>query len=373
MRSFHIIIGSKNFFNEIIVDLTSDADSFLDLVRVDDARRNQGKSYVTVQTSCLIIRNTDYHGIVATAHDRLGELIKDFTDEDSEIYIHNPPASLKKQLLAQKEEDEIELEVISEKYDIRREPSLFISTINDIKQRIIGQETAIQDIAKSIWYLTNVDRKKPYVIMLYGNSSLGKTELVREISKAFFNSKYMEKHLSMFKNGNYAEYFFGNEPNRSSMGFELLERESNLVFFDELDKCPETFYSAFYTLFDNTLFKDYTYDVDISGLLIVLTSNYFSMDEMKKALGLPIFYRIDKFIHFEDFSAKDIYEIVKKEIHERANEFAGFFSEEQLYAVVSPQIKASGENARTIKNTIQFAIEEMMFQSIERQCTNSST
>ena len=98
--------------------------------------------------------------------------------------------------------------------------------------------------------------------MLYGNSSLGKTELVREISKAFFNSKYMEKHLSMFKNGNYAEYFFGNEPNRSSIGFELLERESNLVFFDELDKCPETFYSAFYTLFDNTLFKDYTYDVE---------------------------------------------------------------------------------------------------------------
>lgn len=82
---------------------------------------------------------------------------------------------------------------------------------------------------------------------------------------------------------------FGNEPNRSSIGFELLERESNLVFLDEIDKCPEMFYSAFYTLFDNTVFKDYTYDVDISGVLIILTANYTSMEEMKTALGLPIF------------------------------------------------------------------------------------
>ena len=182
------------------------------------------------------------------------------------------------------------------------------------------------------------------------------------IAKSFFKSKYMEKHLSMFKNGNYAEYFFGNEPNRSSIGFELLERESNLVFLDEIDKCPEMFYSAFYTLFDNTVFKDYTYDVDISGVLIILTANYTSMEEMKTALGLPIFYRIDKFIHFDDFSKENIYRITKKEIHDRKPEYSEFFTEEDLYKFVSPRIKVNGENARTIKNKIQFAIEELMFQ-----------
>ena len=91
--------------------------------------------------------------------------------------------------------------------------------------------------------------------MLYGKSSLGKTELVREVAAKFFNDKLLEKHLSMFKNNNYADYFFGDAPNRRSIGFDLLERESNLIFLDELDKCPEHFYSAFYTLFDNTLFK----------------------------------------------------------------------------------------------------------------------
>lgn len=43
--------------------------------------------------------------------------------------------------------------------------------------------------------------------MLYGNSSLGKTELVREISQSFFEGKFLEKHLSMFKNNNYSDYF----------------------------------------------------------------------------------------------------------------------------------------------------------------------
>ncbi len=73
------------------------------------------------------------------------------------------------------------------------------------------------------------------------------------------------------------------------MGYALLERKSNLIFFDdELDKYLEHFYSAFYTLFDNVLYKDTNYDVDVSGTLIVITSNYHT-EEMKKNLGFPIF------------------------------------------------------------------------------------
>lgn len=88
---------------------------------------------------------------------------------------------------------------------------------------------------------------------------------------------------------NYSDYFFGDAPNRRSLGFDLLERESNLIFFDELDKCPEYFYSAFYTLFDNTLFKDATYDADVSGAVIVLTSNFHTEDEMKSNLVCRFF------------------------------------------------------------------------------------
>lgn len=188
--------------------------------------------------------------------------------------------------------------------------------------------------------------------------------MVREIAKHFFSSKHMEKHLSMFRNVNYAGYMFGAEPNRSSIGYDLLERESNLVFLDELDKCPEAFYSAFYTLFDNEIFKDKTYDVDISGLLIILTSNFDTLSEMKKELGLPIFYRIEKFIHFEDFSVETTHQLVLKELDDREAEYKGFFTKDDLYKEVSPRINAEGENARTIKNKIQETIEQLMFLKV---------
>ncbi len=366
MRNYHIIIGSKTYFEKKIANLhmNDDVGYFLDLVKEADADKQRGHLFSNY-AEVLILKNDNYHGIVETAHDRLGALIEELTTDDAEIYIQNPPRVLRDYLSEMFQRNEIGLDEISEHYIMQRNAAEFVSNIKVISTHIVGQESAIEDISKTMWYLTSVERKKPYVVMLYGNSSLGKTELVREIARCFFGGKFLEKHLSMFKNSNYAEYFFGNQPNRRSIGFDLLERESNLVFFDELDKCPEHFYSAFYTLFDNTTFKDSTYDVDISGIMIVLTSNYKSLDEMKKSLGLPIFYRIDKMIHFKDFSIDVIHQIVLNEIESRKDEYKDFLTPERVYAAVSPHIKAKGENARTIKYKVQKIIEDLLFQEVE--------
>jgi hypothetical protein len=67
--------------------------------------------------------------------------------------------------------------------------------------------------------------------MLYGNSSIGKTELVREIAKNFFGNQLLEQHLSMFKSNANGDYLFGDKPNRRSIGFDLLEREIGILEF----------------------------------------------------------------------------------------------------------------------------------------------
>lgn len=367
MRTYNVIIGSKAFFEQKIPaqDEWTSVDFFLDLVRKSDEQRKSGNSDLSeIKADILIVKNDHYHGIVETAHDRLGGLIEDLTTDDAQIYIHNPPAGLKALLEQMKARGSIDLDCVAEKYQISRDAKSFASNMQEIEKHIIGQETAIQDISKSMWYLTSVDRKNPYVIMLYGGSSLGKTEIVREIARYFFKNKFFETHLSMYKNDKYSDYFFGQSPNRKSLGFDLLERESNLIFLDELDKCPEYFYSAFYTLFDNTIFKDAVYDVDISGALIVLTSNYSSLDEMKEKLGLPIYYRIDKFIHFEDFSPQTVYEITMNEIRSKVAECPEVLSVDELYKAVSPTIQVAGENARTIKNKVQAAVETLLFQEV---------
>lgn len=371
MRIYKIVIGSSSYFDKALDEAYSIIDekngknpSFLELIRIFDAQK-QSDNTDTVKTPLLFIRNNDYNGIVNAAHDRLGPLIEDITHDKALILIHNPPRVLYEYLQDKKARNLITLEEDREEYSIQKEPEKFKENILRISDAIVGQDRAIIEISKSLWYLISVQRKKPYVIMLYGNSSLGKTELVREIAKHFFEGKVLEKHLSMFKNNNYSDYFFGEEPNRRSLGFDLLERTSNLIFLDELDKCPEFFYSAFYTLFDNVEFKDATYDVDISGTIIILTSNYLSEDEMKQHLGMPIFYRIDKMIKFEDFSPQTIYEITMKEIEARKEEYGDMISPERIYEIVSKEISTKNENARTIKFKVQQVIENLLFKEVE--------
>lgn len=362
-RKYEIYIGSKQYFYDEVSNLC-DVDSiptFLELVKESDECRQRKESFDDY-ADVLLIPNDNYNGITEQAHDRIGAIIKELTTYDAVVYIHNPPIVLKEYLKNVSQEN---VEYHNEEYQMNKNELDFVENMQSISSQIIGQNHAIVDIGQSMWYLTKTNRQKPYVIMLYGNSSLGKTELVREVAKKFYNNDYYEKHLSMFKNDTYSDYFFGERPNRKTLGFDLLERKSNLVFLDEIDKCPEHFYSAFYTLFDNTLFKDASYEADISGLLIILTSNYMNHDEMKKKLGMPIYYRIDKFIYFSDFTPQTIYEITMKEIQEKYSEYKKWYTSEQIYKVVSSKISTKNENARTIKNKVQEVIEELLFDQIK--------
>lgn len=364
MRTFHVINGSKNYFIQKIKELRN-AKSFLDLIKIHDANLTSKQPIPDKdKADLMVVYNDNYHAITEQANDRLGNLIYDLTQENAEIWVHNPPHNLLFFLKSNQDYGEINLDVDSQKYDIKRGQKHYLNCIQKIHESIIGQDNAIFEISKTLSYLTSVKRKKPYVIMLYGNSSIGKTELVREVSKYFFDGHLLEQHLSMYKTDVNRDYLFGDKPNRRSLGFDLLERGSNLIFLDEIDKCADYFYSVFYTLFDNTTFKDAVYDVDVSGALIVMTSNYTNEDEMKEKLGLPIYYRIDKFIHFEDFSSYTIYRIVNKEIEDKYEEYKKFFTKEEVYNVVKTRILSQSENARTIKNKVQAVLEELLFRKV---------
>lgn len=370
-RTYHVIIGSKTYFYERVASYNCDSftPTFLDLVKESDECKQRGVSFDNF-AEVLLITNDNYNGITEQAHDRIGVLIEELTDEDAEIFVHNPPTVLKHYLENLQDLETVTVDYDKEEYSISKDEKGFVKNMKSISANIIGQENAIIEITKSMWYLTKTNRQKPYVIMLYGNSSLGKTELVREIADKFYDNNYYEKHLSMFKNDTYSDYFFGERPNRRTLGYDLLERKSNLVFLDELDKCPMHFFSAFYTLFDNVLFKDASYEVDISGLLIILTSNYLSEKEIMDNLGLPIYYRIDKFIHFNDFGTNTIHEIVLKEIYDRKDEYKDLYTPEQIYATVCSEINIKKENARTIKYKVQKIIENLLFKEIEQEFIN---
>lgn len=363
-RKYNIYYGSRDFFYEQVSKKCNPnkIKTLLEKVKENDANMTNG-FIDNVKEKSLLIPNDNYNGITEQALDRLLSLIEDLTELDAKIYIHNPPMSFMKNISNKN------YSIHREEYKINFNEKEFNKKMNDISTRIIGQQNAIQSVGKSLLYLCKKKPENPYVIMLYGNSSLGKTELVHEIANQFFDGNYFEKHLSMFQNDKYSNYFFGDSSNRKTLTYDLLERKSNLIFFDEIDKCHEMFYTSFYSLFDNKKFKDITYEVDTTGLLIILTANFSNKQDMMKKLGAPIFYRIDKFIHFSDFSPIHIKEIFEKEIKEKSEEFLDLFTIDELRNLVYYKLTTK-ENARTIKIKVQHAIEELLYKNIGETTDN---
>jgi ATP-dependent Clp protease ATP-binding subunit ClpA len=356
MRKYQIIQSSLEYFEKYIEKNEIEEEcSFNELIRwADTAKMNSGAKYP--QVDALVIRNHDYQGITNEANNRLDALIEDITSETATIIIHNPSQRIEQKILSKYSESLIESEDYSVKIDD------FSNLVDEIRRKIIGQREAVLEIIKSLNYLTKSRKsQKPYVILLYGNSSLGKTEIVKEVAKHFYNGLILEQHLSMWQSVAYGDYLFGNNPTSVTLAFELLERRSNLLFLDEFDKLTACFLPALYTLFDNTEFKDKTYSVDISNLVIFLTANYRTENEVLKHLGEPIFYRIDKMIGFHDFDTEDIKSILDLEIRNRKEDFESFSSIEEVTKQAMEIVDSQEENGRTIKQKVQTVIEELAF------------
>jgi ATP-dependent Clp protease ATP-binding subunit ClpA len=86
---------------------------------------------------------------------------------------------------------------------------------------------------------------------------------------------------------------------------------------------------------------------------------------MKKHLGLPIYYRINKFVHFQNFNDTAIYAIVNKAIDKHIVESANKIRKDDLYNRVSRKLISTGENARTISNVVQQEVENLLLEEID--------
>ena len=70
---------------------------------------------------------------------------------------------------------------------------------------------------------------------------------------------------------------------------DLLGRESNVVLLDESEKVSYSLYNVFYQLFDEGLFIDTNYEVDIRDGIFILTSNFAIEAESKQSFGAAIY------------------------------------------------------------------------------------
>lgn len=119
----------------------------------------------------------------------------------------------------------------------------------------------------------------------------------------------MRIQFSMQQTNDAHKFIFGAEHNEDSLARSLIRRNSNIIFFDEFDKVNPSFYNAFYQMFDEGIYVDSNYSVDMENCVIICTSNYKNEIDVEKHLGTPIYSRFNKVIVFDDISIENRIEI----------------------------------------------------------------
>lgn len=227
------------------------------------------------------------------------------------VYVVNPPKLLVEQaksLFGPESVTERNYQYKSVSLDLIKEVS------SSLESTIVGQDKAIKSLSRCLVPLMN-NKKKPVAVMLYGPTGVGKTESAKTIAK-ILGGEASRIQFSMLQTGSLADYLYGSSVSSRSFAADLLERQSNVVIFDEFDKTGNVFHSAFYQLFDEGIFVDKNYSVDMTNTLIVCTSNYSSPQEIRRHLGEPLSSRFSSFIKYESLNQAAKTTIIQRKINE---------------------------------------------------------
>ena len=277
------------------------------------------------------------------------------------MYIQNPPKNIREQIYRT-----FDKSIIHEKQQPYLEVSKeMIQTFNSqYSERVIGQERAKKKLLQAIYPLVDGKQSKPVVILLYGDSGLGKMESAQYMAE-LMGGKLLRKQFSMYQNNESANYIFGGRYNEKSFAQDLLARETNVLLFDEFDKALSVFHSAFYQLFDEGIYEDHNYKVVVNKAIIMCTSNYKTIDEIKEYLGLPIYNRFDSIIKFNDLSGIAKEKIAEREI-ERLKEDYDIEDREDVYKRQGcPNLIYTSER---IHLAAMLATDEEMKKNLYRVC-----
>lgn len=308
-----IVIGPSSFFDTFLPDEYLSIEHY---VRYSDSiARNLIEKYNVSNISdilndqVLVSSAASYSMISTSAIENFSEILSDAFLYANEIILHNPPEIIFSMIESSYEID-YEYEVLEYKYPII-DRSMLKEIFDALKNKIVGQDISIRRIMGSIYELAKEGNNSPVVIMLYGSSGIGKTETAKIIGK-ILGGNIMRKQLSMYKSENAFAYIFGSEHNRASFSKDLLNRETNVILLDEFDKAHPEILSAFYQMFDEGIFQDTNYRVNLGRSLIICTSNFMKEEEIRRSVGEPIYFRFDNLIKYEDLDEDSLKELIMR-------------------------------------------------------------
>ena len=278
----------------------------------------------------------------------------------------------------------------------------------EIKQRVIGQDAAVDAIVKSIRRTRAGIRssKRPMGSFLFlGPTGVGKTELAKVLSLTLFGSEdsmiridmseYMEKH-SISRLIGAPPGYVGYEEGGGQLTEKVRKHPYSVVLLDEIEKAHPDIYNLLLQILDDGILTDsYGRKINFKNTIIIMTSNagarevrhssgmgftkmgetddYDRMeaairDEVKRVFSPEFLNRIDEQIVFRPLSKKDLVSVVdiqmgflQKNISDRGILLE--ISQEAKELIVNHNYD-SALGARPIRRSIQSLVEDEIAEGL---------
>lgn len=337
-----------------------------DYKRINDTYLN---SKEVTDNANIVIFADDYSGIREHVFYNISAHISHLNIEN--LFVHNPPSFLENSL-KQEFPDKIVLD--GDKYEALS-IEMFKKFQEHISNNILGQDDAILSLQHHIAYsLIGNRRKKPIIILLYGDSGVGKTQTAKYLAEVLGGDPF-RKQMSMFQSIESQRYLFGGDHSEKSFARDLIGRETNVILLDEFDKLHPIFHNAFYQFFDEGVYVDTNYSVKIDNAIIICTSNFKDTKQIRTVLGEAIYSRFDAVIKYNSLDTRIIKEIIFRQIELEYDlltddqkskiekkEIVDFFE-----SFSDSVIKAEVRNARNAKNQVQAYLGKKMVDLISQE------
>ena len=342
-------------FNEVIINWTKDS-TIIDIIKPLIDKKN------------CIFRMDTYSLSGSLVFENIDLLIKIFNDSGTEeIYLHNPPKKFFNSLKQQVKSEFLNIEQ-STFAKISEEQLKRIS--EDLNEKIVGQEKAKKSLLRKLVTQLVRTNAKPLVLMFYGEPGIGKTETAKQLSFTLYgNNNIIREQMSMVGGESSVKYFKSTNHSENSFSKTLLNRESNVILLDEFALAPAFFHSTFFQMFDEGIYEDQNYKVDLSNSIIICTSNFKSRLEMEKNIDIALLSRFNGFVKFSPLSIDEKKQILKltyskiissEYIDERYQEY---LDEDKILACIESHLNTL-PNVRAIRKYVEDVVADELLEVI---------